>query len=44
MDTPIRRRRTPLRLARVLVSSMAIAVFWLLILLPLLLDGRCSGR
>ncbi|MEU1719157.1 hypothetical protein ACNF49_21850 [Actinomadura sp. ATCC 39365] len=40
MDTPIRRRRAPLRLARTLISSVAIAVFWLLILLPLLLDSR----
>ncbi|MEV4370920.1 hypothetical protein AB0J71_27895 [Nonomuraea sp. NPDC049637] len=40
MDTPIRRRRPPARLARVLISSVAVAVIWLLILLPLLADGR----
>jgi hypothetical protein len=36
------RRRAPAiaRLVRILLSSAAIAVFWLLVLLPLLLSGR----
>lgn len=40
VDTPIRRRRAPSHLARTLISCVAVAVFWLLILPPLLLDGR----
>ncbi|WP_260477677.1 hypothetical protein [Nonomuraea sp. WAC 01424] len=40
MRTPTRRRRAPVRVARVLLSVAAVAVFWLLILLPLLLDRR----
>ncbi|MFI7478901.1 hypothetical protein [Nonomuraea sp. NPDC049646] len=40
MHTPIRRRRAAARLARTLISFAAVAVFWLLLLLPLLLDGR----
>ncbi|MEV3985577.1 hypothetical protein [Nonomuraea sp. NPDC049758] len=40
MEPPTRRRRAPSRLARTLISCAAVAVFWLLILLPLLLDGR----